>query len=380
MKKIYLLCTLSVSALLSKEIQVPSDRSLFDRCMLASTRIIPTINPMRMAQGMSPYAAAYLYIIYTTATEKVTQLPLWGASKIKNIIGGIDKKEPRVKEQPKMCDSGISGLMKPFGKIISIDTEGTLFKISVMTLFKDSMIQDAQDLKKWCGTQARIMREELTSSYIIPEKTPLSVKERAIYLYHLLHNTICRCSDPINVEVLKEMTDGCTAEDLEKVVYRCAHIDQQVLNQVAAYYAGMTLAHALLDGENYTRTCIYPVAHDHKVFGKIHAHESHVLEKTTIRSLKEKGMIALAGKVAAELNELELSSIFTQEVDAKVKDCLRACMCSEQRLEEERQKLETEIKMMLESYRPQLEKITQKLKNNWEITADEVEEILASSH
>lgn len=375
-----MLCMIAIYAgLLCKEVKLNQDRSLLDRGMRAATRIVPSIDVMRVMRGLNPYAVACLYTIYATPLDKIKNLPCaTAAHKIKTIIGGVRERVKLEKKQSELCDTGISALLKPLSKIISIETEGALFKISLLGFFKDQMIQDAKDLKKWCSVQGHIIKEELTGSFIIPEKTPLTVKERAIYLYHLLSNAICRCTDPINVDVLKEMTEGCTAEDLENIVYRCAHIDKKVLTQVSTYYAGMTLAQSLLEGENFVRTCIYPITNDQKTFGKVQVREAHILEKTTTRSLKEKCMIALAGKIAAEMCEIELSSLFTQEIDATVKAHLRQCMYSEQRLEEEQQKLESEMRLMLESYHSKLDKIIKVLQDNWEITADHIEEILTA--
>lgn len=355
-------------------------QSAIDSMMRVANRVIPQINITRVGKAVLPYSLAGVYVIYTTAQDKIEKMNFF-ARGIKNIVGGVQKKVDLVKQKNEMCDYGISGLLKPFGSLIKIDTEEPLFKIAAVSYFKDQIYADLKDLKIWLQKQKYVLQEEFSHIYRIPENCPLTPQERAVYLEHLLEITMTRNPQPLNDAVLFEISEGYTAEELDSLIASCNVLDESAINQVATTYAGRCLMHKLLNPEDIIRAVICPVYSSNKTksFGKIACeNNNHVLNTTTRQSELNQCKILLAGKIAAELKEIELSNLLTEECDKQVTYILSQCVADPKEVPTLLKKLEDEVRAELIKHDQELDVIANCLKKHWEIPSPILDEIMVA--
>lgn len=385
----------------AKTITISPSYSPVERAMRATTRIVPNVNPSRIVSGIFPYTLAGAFFIYNTTEEDIAQMnPV--AQFVKQVIGGVkSKSNQKFDVMPKgetwadgfeittniskdkkidMTNNGVSGILKPFGSLFKLDYTGSLVTISFLGLFKDSIFDDAKAFKKWLKEQSSILQEELFGTYDIPEKTALSSQDRMRYLYYLSQTTSCRCNKTIQLDVLHDMTEGYTAEELEEAVLSYNRYNEQEVEQIATYFAGIALATKLLDPQASIHTMICPThkndASVENLGSIIHHSKKSSLTATTRNALMHDCMIIRAGVLAGTIRSVELSTLLINDTTERSHLKLKACHASDAHCEELCRELDQATQSLLEAHRQELEAIISLLKEQWEISNGTLEEII----
>ena len=360
-------------------IQLELNTPYVDRVMGATARVIPSIDLGRTGKALLPVGALALYFVYNSTQEEIAKWPL--LMPIRNVIGGVVSKDkvPKTVDKVTMTEYGLPAYVKPYKPLLKIEDGKALLTVSLAGLFKDQLFSDAKAFRAWLGEQIRIIREELYGIYKISDDKPLTSKERYLLIHYLLKRTQCKHHATIYEDILHEMTEGCTSKEIRHIIAECVHYDEQALAQAAAYFGGMVLMHKLLKPHMNVSATICPVncASEGIKVGKITAHDSSpLLTRTTPECRINESMIQIAGKVAAELTHVPLSTVLRNECKKNVTSTIKECGETDKGRKSLREKIEAEVRKNLEDHRPELDAIILILKKEWSISNAILDELL----